>query len=269
MPEPKSRFNDDATAQAYQRHLVPIIFEPWGRLLIEKVGLKPGDRVLDIATGPGTLARQAAVVIGASGTVTGVDLSPKMLVQAQAQAPVVNGAVLNFIEASAEALPFADAEFDVVLCQQGLQFFGDQARATKEMKRVLKPGGRLALAMWSDAKAMTLFVAFLEAVDATVAVPPARSAMGWLDLGKLTQLLKQAGFVAPEVTEQRLVTVLEQGLPQALQCLEGTTAAQSVRAMTQAEQGRFVGHLTKNLAPWTQGHAIHAPVRALVAIATA
>jgi ubiquinone/menaquinone biosynthesis C-methylase UbiE len=86
------RFNDDQTANAYERLLVPRIFRPWGLLLLEKVGLRTGQRILDVATGPGTLARLAAEHIGAAGAICGVDLSANMLAQAKAKAPVQGGA---------------------------------------------------------------------------------------------------------------------------------------------------------------------------------
>jgi SAM-dependent methyltransferase len=262
-----SRFNDDAMAKAYQELLLPLVFEPWGRLLLDRAGLKPGDQVLDVATGPGTLARQAALVVGPQGKVTGVDYSPQMLARAQEQAPVSGGASLDYLVADAAALPFPDGQFDVVLCQQGLQFFPDQLGCLKEMKRVLKPGGRLALALWSDKKAMTLFVAFLEAVDATLPEAPPRAALGFLDVAKLDALLRAAGFSDPTVAEETLVADLQGGLAQALECAQASTASASIRGMNPEQRTRFEGQVAGNLKPWTQGSVIQAPARALVATA--
>ena len=262
-----SQFNDDIMAKAYQELLLPLIFDPWGRLLIGKAGLKPGDHVLDVATGPGTLARLVAEILGPRSRVVGVDISPQMLAQAKAAPPVENGAELAFLEAPAENLPFPDAQFDAVLCQQGLHFFSDQLGALKEIKRVLKPGGRLALSMWSDERAMTLFRAFGNAVESALAQPPPRAVRGWLDKPRLGGLLADAGFADSTVSEETLTVVLERGLPQALECVIGTTSGPVIRAMNSEEYARFEKKLFENLAPWTKGQAIHAPARALVAVA--
>jgi ubiquinone/menaquinone biosynthesis C-methylase UbiE len=254
-----SPFNDDIMAKAYQELLLPVIFDPWGRVLIGKAGLKPGDHVLDVATGPGTLARLVAETLGPRSRVVGVDISPQMLAQAKAASPVENGAELAFLEAPAETLPFPEAHFDAVLCQQGLHFFSDQLGALKEMRRVLQPGGRLALAMWSDDIG--------DAVESTLAQPPPRTVRGWLDKPRLSGLLADAGFANPVVSEETLTVVLERGLPQALECVIGTTSGPVIRAMNAEERVRFERKLSENLVPWTKGQAIYAPARALVAVA--
>lgn len=265
----ESRFNDQGTAQAYEGLLLKLIFEPWGRLLLAKAGLKHGDRVLDVATGPGTLARMAGVAVGPLGRVTGVDNSVSMLAQAKAKAPLPKSAPLDYVEASVQALPFEDGSFDAVLCQQGLQFFPDQAGALKEMKRVLKPGGHLTLAMWKDAKAMTLFAAFHDALEAVLADAPKRAALGWLELAQLRGLLEQAGFKDAAVTEETMNVVLEGGLPQAMECVAGTTASAAVRGMNADQKAKYVTAVAERLAPYLKGHAIHAPAGVLMAVATA
>lgn len=255
----QSRFNDDATAKAYQDLLLPLVFNPWGRLLMGKAGLKPGDQVLDVATGPGTLARLVSEILGPKSRVVGVDNSPPMLAQAKAMPPVPNGAELSYLEAQAGNLPFPAAQFDAVVCQQGLQFFLDQLGALKEMKRVLKPGGRLALALWSHDRAMTYFVAIHDALDATLAQPPKRAAIGWLDQSRLRDLLARAGFTDQVVSEETLTVALEGGMPQALECAIGTTSGPAIKAMSPGERVRFEGLVSGNLAPWKKGRAIHGP----------
>ena len=264
----QSRFNDDITAKAYQDLLLPLIFNPWGRLLIGKAGLKPGDHVLDVATGPGTLARLVSEILDSKSRVVGVDSSPQMLAQAKAKPRIVNGADLAYLEASAEVLPFPGAQFDAIVCQQGLQFFSDQLGALKEMRRVLKPGGRMALALWRDERAMTFFVAIHDALEATLVDAPQRAALGWLDKSRLEDLLAGAGFSDPVVTEETLTVTLERGLPQALECAMGTTSGFAIRAMNSEERALFERKVSENLDPWKKGHAIFAPARALVAVAT-
>jgi SAM-dependent methyltransferase len=265
----ESRFNHEATATAYERLLLPRIFNPWGRLLLSKAGLKPGDRVLDVATGPGTLAMLAAGLCGPTGRVSGVDSSPQMLAKARDKATQPGAAPLDYHEAQADGLPFPNAGFDMVLCQQGLQFFPDQLAALREMRRVLKPGGGAALALWADGKAMTLFSTFLDAVDASLAQPAPRAALGWLDPTGLKSLMERAGFQAVQVREEVLVAEFELGLAQALACVDGTTAGAAVRAMAPPARHAFERRVAFALAPYEQDGLLKVPARALVAVAKA
>jgi SAM-dependent methyltransferase len=131
----------------YERYQVPSLFQPLAERLLATVPLRTGERVLDVACGTGIVARLAAQPIGTTGLVTGVDLNPGMLEVARAHTPT-SGAAVDWREGDAEALPCDDESYDVVLCQQGLQFFPDQPRALREMYRVLKSGGRVALNVW-------------------------------------------------------------------------------------------------------------------------
>ena len=114
-----------SAAERYERHLVPTLFEPWAKNIIGCARLQPGERTLDIACGTGVVARHVAQQIGDSGSITGIDLNEGMLEMARAQAEKM-GAKVEWRQGDAGALPFADAGFNVVLCQQGLQFFPDK-----------------------------------------------------------------------------------------------------------------------------------------------
>jgi ubiquinone/menaquinone biosynthesis C-methylase UbiE len=105
--------------------------------------LKRGERVLDVGCGTGVATRLAAEQVGAEGRVTGIDVNPGMLAVARSVTP--DETAIEWKEASAEAIPFDDRSFDVVLCQLSLQFMPDRAKALGEMRRVLVPGGRLVL----------------------------------------------------------------------------------------------------------------------------
>jgi ubiquinone/menaquinone biosynthesis C-methylase UbiE len=266
---PESRFNDDETAQVYESLLVPLIFNPWANLLLKKAALSRGQHILDLATGPGTLARLASAALGPSGQVSAADLSPKMLAQASAKPAVPNGAPITYTEAPAEHLPFPAAQFDAIFCQQGLQFFPDQLAALKEAKRVLKPGAQLLVALWSDTEAMTLFACIHLALDRTLSQPPTRAALGWLSIPRLSELLTQAGFSEPQVGEEILFVTLERGLPQVLECVAGTTSGAAVRNLNDAQRVHFESQVAELLAPWTQDGVIRVPTRALIGVAKA
>jgi SAM-dependent methyltransferase len=129
----------------YDSYFVPSLFEPWSRELIRRAQVWKGDRVLDLACGTGIVACRIA---GTGAKVTGVEISAPRLAQAQVRARDENVPV-TFVEGDATALKFANASFDLVTCQQGLQFFADKAASAKEMRRVLASGGRAVIACWA------------------------------------------------------------------------------------------------------------------------
>ena len=130
-------------AEIYDRSFVPALFARWGPVVVEAARISPGDRVLDVACGTGALTLAAAERAGAAGRVTGLDPNPAMLDVAKAK-PVA----IEWHADRAEALPFEDAAFDAVVSQFGMMFFDDPPRAFDEMRRVLAPRGRLAVAVF-------------------------------------------------------------------------------------------------------------------------
>jgi demethylmenaquinone methyltransferase/2-methoxy-6-polyprenyl-1,4-benzoquinol methylase len=110
----------------------------WRRFLVSRIEAGPGDRVLDVATGTGMVARELVRQKGCS--VVGVDQSPEMLAQARARA---NGKV-ELVEASAESLPFADGEFDALTFTYLMRYVDNPAATLAELARVVKPGGTIA-----------------------------------------------------------------------------------------------------------------------------
>ena len=132
-----------SAAEIYEEFFVPALFQQWTPIVADAAGIKAGQRVLDVACGTGVLAREAAGRVGGAGLVTGLDRNDGMLAMARRIAPAV-----EWKAGRAEQLPFADAGFDAVVSQFGLMFFDDRAQALREMRRVLKPGGRLAVAVW-------------------------------------------------------------------------------------------------------------------------
>ncbi len=116
-----------------------------GRVLVEACGVRNGDRVLDVAAGSGTVAIPAAKT-GAS--VVASDLTPELFDAGRARA-AAEGAELEWREADAEALPFADREFDVVLSCVGVMFAPHHQAAADELVRVCRPGGRIGLISWT------------------------------------------------------------------------------------------------------------------------
>jgi ubiquinone/menaquinone biosynthesis C-methylase UbiE len=118
--------------------------------LLARAALRLGERVLDVACGTGLIAFAAADAIGVRGNVVGIDLSGRMVDAAEERARERRASTTRFARMDAEALEFPDASFDVALCALGLMYMPDPAKALREMRRVLRPGGRVALAVWGE-----------------------------------------------------------------------------------------------------------------------
>ena len=155
MSESSSTFT--RASAPYERVMVPAVFGPWAKDLLDTVALAAGTRVLDVACGTGIVARLAASQVGPTGRVVGLDTNEAMLAVARAQ-PQPTGAHVEWRQGDATKLPFPDAEFGAVLCQQGLQYVPDRAAALREMKRVLASGGRLGLSVFSHSVGFQLFL---------------------------------------------------------------------------------------------------------------
>jgi SAM-dependent methyltransferase len=132
-----------AAAEVYESCFVPAIFGQWAPRLVETARLSSGDRVLDVGCGTGVLARAAADRVAAEGQVTGLDINEGMLAVARRIRPQI-----DWRQCDATKLPLPDESYVVVMSQFSLMYFPDRLAALKEMMRVLKPGGRLALAVW-------------------------------------------------------------------------------------------------------------------------
>lgn len=213
--------------EVYQREMVPAIFARWAPDLIELAGLRPGERVLDVACGTGVVTRLAAARVGPAGKVTGLDVNPAMLAAARALAAPPG---VEWVEGSALAIPLLDESVDAALCQQGLQFFPDRATALREMRRVLAPGGRLALAVWQSVDRQPAFHALEQALARRIgaeraALPP----FSFGDREALRAVVAGAGFrdvrVRAEIkttrfpSPQHFVRVIAAGAPSMLGAL--------------------------------------------------
>jgi ubiquinone/menaquinone biosynthesis C-methylase UbiE len=198
MSLPKYAMSQASFPEMYEHALVGPLFRPWAERLLERAALAPGERVLDVACGTGIVARLAKERVG-DGRVVGADLSPQMLEVARALAPSI-----EWREANAGALPFEGASFDVVLCQQGLQFFPDRAAAAREMRRVLAPGGRAMVATWLGLEESPFFLALHRVGERHLgAIADQRHALG--DAAELGRILEGAGLRDVAVGRESLV----------------------------------------------------------------
>ncbi len=129
-------------AQIYDEFFVPALFEPWVRVVMDAASLEPNQSVLDVACGTGVLACAAADRVESSGSVVGLDPNEEMLAVAHGKADTIEWRI-----GRAEAIPFPDESFDAVVSQFGLMFFDNPSGALREMMRVTRPGGHVAVAV--------------------------------------------------------------------------------------------------------------------------
>ncbi len=190
-------------AQFYEDIFVKALFERWVDLTLDAAEVAPGDKVLDVGCGTGVLARHASVRVGGTGQVCGIDSSPEMLGVAQER---TSGVDLRI--ASVEEIPFADGHFDAVVCQFSMMFFEDRMVALGEMCRVLRPGGRMGVAVWSGLSANQANALEIEVIEKELGEEAANAIRVPFSLGNpahLQSLFERSGLSAVKVqTKQRV-----------------------------------------------------------------
>ncbi|GAC1359550.1 MAG: hypothetical protein NVSMB31_19870 [Vulcanimicrobiaceae bacterium] len=223
MSEAALRF-ESSTPHAYDEYLVPRLFTPWARKLLEIAKAGPNHHLLDVACGTGAVARMAAPVVGMRGRVAACDISRAMLDVARSHHRLPNAAGIEYFEVPAEEMPFENGSFHIVTCQQGLPFFKDREKATAQMFRVLQKGGRVATAIWGPLESCQYWHAI--AIAFKKSLPPMlellQKSAAFSEAEDLRKLLETWGFHRVEVHTEKIALVFEDGVGQALQSVRGT-----------------------------------------------
>jgi SAM-dependent methyltransferase len=244
-------------AELYEARFVPGIFAEWAPLLAEIAGVRPGHDVLDVACGTGIVARTVADRLAGTGRVVGVDLNPHMLTVAGRVRPD-----LDWRQGDAAALPLPDASFDRVLCQMALMFFPDRPAVLRELARVTRPGGVVAVCVPAALDAQPAYGPFVEMAVAAAGTE-ARSLLGayWAcgELDRLTGLIAGAGLTVVD-TWTHLGTA-RFGSPDELAATEVHGSPLGARISDEAYR-RIVEGAREVLRPFTDGSgAVAAPLR--------
>lgn len=185
---------DTTAAEAYERHMVPGMFLHWAELLVRVAAPQPGEQVLDVACGTGVVARLAAPAVNPGGKVVGLDIDAGVIEVARKVAGR-NGTPVDWHCANALEMPFEDAAFDLCLCQQGIQFFPDRVAGLSEIRRVLKPSGRLVASLWGPIAFNTGHQAVVQALESqNVDASPARRACSFCSPEDIRDTASRAGF---------------------------------------------------------------------------
>ena len=179
-------------AQGYEEFFVPAIFDQWPPIMITAAAVSMGDDVLDVGCGTGVLTRELTQHVGDTGSATGFDLSESMLGVARDRCPDA-----AFKQGNVTQLPFDDQSFDVVISSFMLMFVPDPEKSLSEMRRVLRPGGRLVVSVWQGLENNVVYRDLVEATREVVGDDSANS-MAWPftmgQAGRLEGIFKSAGI---------------------------------------------------------------------------
>jgi ubiquinone/menaquinone biosynthesis C-methylase UbiE len=194
-------------AELIERHWSPI-----SHRVLELAEIGEGDRVLDIGTGHGEPALQAAAIVGGGGRVVGVDLSPEMITAAEVRRDDAGLGWVEFVAQDAEALQLGDAAFDAVLARNSMMFLPNPELALRGFRQRLVPGGRAVVAVVGPEETQPQWNMTVDAIASSLDVaPPPRGVPGQpgvyslSDSDLLSQLLERAGFEGVEVEAGELV----------------------------------------------------------------
>jgi ubiquinone/menaquinone biosynthesis C-methylase UbiE len=199
-----NRWSGSAPFWEKHREIIRQMFAPVSQALIADGQVDSWHTVLDVATGPGEPALSIAASAGAEGKVFGVDVIPEMVAAARREADHLGLRNAQFDVAFADHLPFPADTFDAVVSRFGVMFFPSPGDAVREMLRVLKPGRKLAMAVWHFADRNPFHYALARVIDRYVESPPvapvapeAPDAFRFASPGKLREVFMEAGAMAP------------------------------------------------------------------------
>lgn len=252
MTLPSYAMNQQSFPEMYERWLAGPLFRPWAEITLDEVQLTQGDRLLDIACGTGVVARAARERLGNAGSVVGIDISPDMLAVARAMAPDV-----DWREGSADALPLYDGElFNVVVCQQGLQFFSDKPAALLEMRRALANGGRLATTTWLSDDEVPFFGELRRIAERHLGpIADTRHSLG--DAALIESLFREAGFNDVQVKKISRTIRFDDDAPLLrLNTMALVGMSESGKGMSDQERKEVVETIVNESAPMLQTYTV-------------
>jgi ubiquinone/menaquinone biosynthesis C-methylase UbiE len=243
------------------------LFTPWAHDLIDRLAPPTGCAALDVACGPGTVSRILAERIGRDGHVVATDISAAMLEIARSKPTTPGGAPIEWLRAPAAPLPAPDSAFDIVTCQQGLQFFPDKISALAEMRRVLRTGGRAGIAVWTRVEDQ-VFGYLRDAIAAEISLEVAESYLGpFLLSGEdAAEYARSAGFENVDLERVTLPAVIQGGAQELFNTLPASGIASAIAALDDATRADILAETARLTAPLRDGDILRSSLTASVLI---
>lgn len=244
-------------------------------LILHGAQLSTGLHVLDLASGSGEPALALAKSVGPGGRVVATDLVPEMLLVAQGNAHARGLSNMEFRAADAEDLPFASSSFDRVTCRFGVMFFPDTQKSFSEIRRVLKPGGRVSFLVWGSAQENPLFSVMLGPFLKHVKVPPpppdAPHVFRFADESKLSGALTSAGFHEASVATHKVSWPWPGPPEEAWQATSELAAPfkKMIAALPPDKTGEVTLEVIEGIRRFYDGHQINFPASLVSATAVA
>jgi ubiquinone/menaquinone biosynthesis C-methylase UbiE len=231
-------------------------------ILIDRAGAKAGERIIDVGCGCGATAIAFAQKVGPAGHVFGIDISVPMLARARQLAPA--SLPLDFVLADATVYPFVSGSFDLLVSRFGVMFFAQPALSFANMRRALRPSGRLAFACWREPRDNPWLMAPLQAVYKHV---PKLPQLGPEDPGpfsfaseqRVQRILSEAGFagIAMEPCNLSLDVAIGRGLDAAVEtALEIGPAARALEGQPSDVLGAATASIREALMPFVSGQSV-------------
>jgi SAM-dependent methyltransferase len=242
-----------------------VLLKPVLDILIDRAALKSGERVMDVGCGSGATSIAFAKKVTPSGHVLGIDVSGPMLARARASAP--KDLPVDFVQADATDYPFDPASFDLLASRFGVMFFADPARSFANMRKALRPSGRLAFACWREPRENPWMMTSLQAAYKHVPKLPAQGPedpgpFGFASEERVKRILAAAGFadIAMEACPLSLDVAIGGGLDAAVQgALEIGPVSRALDGQPAEAKAAVAKSIREALTPFAKGDTVPLP----------
>ena len=255
-----------------QRPLIDEATTPVREWMVRELAPRPGERILELASGPGETGFDAAVLVGETGRLVSTDFAPAMSDVARRRGAERGLTNVEYRVMDAERIDLPDDAFDGVLCRFGYMLMADPASALAQTRRVLRPGGRLALAVWADPERNPwLTIGSRMLVERGLVPPPdpdAPSPFAMADAGRTRSLLEGAGFADVRI-EEVAVWMRYRDVEHYLTVAQDTAfpVARALRGLSEAERAGLADALGQAFEPFAGDGGYALPGVALAAVA--